>query len=70
MLDVNFGAALVPTRRARTARLSSPLERVGEPEGVARTVLYPAPDAEVFTTGWILRPNGAAAAPWGRSPAK
>jgi NAD(P)-dependent dehydrogenase (short-subunit alcohol dehydrogenase family) len=43
---------------------ASPLRRVGEPEGVAHTVLHPACDATSFTTGQIFRPNGGVVMPW------
>ncbi|MEU6866962.1 SDR family NAD(P)-dependent oxidoreductase [Streptomyces sp. NPDC046876] len=42
----------------------SPLGRVGEPEDIARAVLYLASDASSFMTGQILRPNGGVAMPW------
>ncbi|MGW5850892.1 SDR family NAD(P)-dependent oxidoreductase [Streptomyces sp. NPDC055254] len=42
----------------------SPLRRVGEPEDVARAVLYLASDASSFMTGQILRPNGGVSMPW------
>ncbi len=42
----------------------SPLRRVGEPEDIARAVLYLASDASSFMTGQILRPNGGVAMPW------
>ncbi|MEU3773378.1 SDR family NAD(P)-dependent oxidoreductase [Streptomyces sp. NPDC032472] len=48
---------------ALMARLS-PLGRVGEPEDIARAVLYLASDASSFMTGQILRPNGGVAMPW------
>lgn len=48
---------------AMMARLS-PLGRVGEPEDIARAVLYLASDASSFMTGQILRPNGGVAMPW------
>ncbi|MCX4957706.1 SDR family NAD(P)-dependent oxidoreductase [Streptomyces virginiae] len=42
----------------------SPLRRVGEPEDIARAVLYLASDASSFMTGQILRPNGGVSMPW------
>ncbi|WP_185921679.1 SDR family NAD(P)-dependent oxidoreductase [Streptomyces sp. WAC06614] len=42
----------------------SPLGRVGEPEDIARAVLYLASDASSFMTGQILRPNGGVVMPW------
>ncbi|CAM5684335.1 hypothetical protein SHIRM173S_10537 [Streptomyces hirsutus] len=63
--DVNFTTLPVPTRRARTARLSSPLGRVGEPEDVARTALHltsggnPSPQAGFPTRTGTWRRRGA-----------
>jgi NAD(P)-dependent dehydrogenase (short-subunit alcohol dehydrogenase family) len=48
---------------ATMARMA-PLRRVGEPEDIARAVLYLASDASSFMTGQILRPNGGVAMPW------
>ncbi|MFE0582206.1 SDR family NAD(P)-dependent oxidoreductase [Streptomyces sp. NPDC058874] len=42
----------------------SPLRRVGEPEDIARAVLYLASEASSFVTGQILRPNGGVSMPW------
>jgi 3-oxoacyl-[acyl-carrier protein] reductase len=36
----------------------APLRRVGEPEDIARTVLYLASDASSFVTGQVIRVNG------------
>lgn len=56
-------AALPEELRARAAS-GVPMDRVGEPEEVARTVLYLASDASDYVTGQILRPNGGSTMPW------
>ncbi|WP_431965418.1 SDR family oxidoreductase [Actinacidiphila sp. bgisy160] len=43
---------------------AAPLGRVGDPQDVAHTVLFPASDASAFTTGQILRPNRGVVMPW------
>jgi NAD(P)-dependent dehydrogenase (short-subunit alcohol dehydrogenase family) len=42
----------------------TPMGRIGEPDEVARAVLYLASDAAAFVTGQVLRPNGGATMPW------
>jgi len=43
---------------------SLPLSRMGEPEDIARSVLFLASEASSYMTGQILRPNGGVAMPW------
>ncbi|MFZ3473326.1 SDR family NAD(P)-dependent oxidoreductase [Streptomyces sp. 4.24] len=57
------GAEVQEQTEAMMTRMS-PLRRVGEPEDVARAVLYLASDASSFMTGQILRPNGGVSMPW------
>ncbi len=58
-VDAERREAVLKPMRAR-----SPLRRIGEPEDVARTVLYLASDASSFVTGQTLRTNGGVAMPW------
>ncbi|MEU9109389.1 SDR family NAD(P)-dependent oxidoreductase [Streptomyces xanthophaeus] len=57
------GAEVQERTEAMMVRMS-PLGRVGEPEDIARAVLYLASDASSFMTGQILRPNGGVSMPW------
>jgi 3-oxoacyl-[acyl-carrier protein] reductase len=41
-----------------------PLGRPGQPEDIARTILFLCSDASSWMTGQILRPNGGGAMPW------
>jgi 3-oxoacyl-[acyl-carrier protein] reductase len=53
-------------KAATLAHMASvaPLGRVGQPEDIARTVLFLASDASSFMTGQTVRPNGGASMPW------
>ncbi|MEV7832667.1 SDR family NAD(P)-dependent oxidoreductase [Streptomyces subrutilus] len=57
------GADVQQRTEAAMVRMA-PLGRVGEPDDIARAVLYLASDASSFMTGQILRPNGGVSMPW------
>jgi len=61
MIDTPLTARLIPdeeTRRAAAAQ-TQPLQRIGQPEDIARAALYLASDDASFATGTALVVDGA-----------